>query len=80
MERQAARMTMAKSGANQSKIMAVGGSALTGWRGAAVGVLAKPVAKHSRFTEDQIKALLGLALIAYAIYRIAKPVVRAVKS
>jgi hypothetical protein len=27
-------MTMAESAANQSKIMAVGGSALTGWRGA----------------------------------------------
>lgn len=80
MEGQGGKMTMAESAANQSKIMAVGGSALTGWRGAAVGVLAKPVAKHSRFTEDQIKASMGLALLAYAIYRIAKPVVHAVKS
>jgi len=62
------------------KVLAVGESALTGWRGAAAGVVAKPVAKHSRFTEDQIKAFLGFALLAYAVYRLARPLIRAARS
>jgi hypothetical protein len=73
-------MTMPETASHQNKVMAVGDSALTGWRGAAAGALARPVAKHSRFTEDQVKAFLGLALLAYAIYRIARPVVQAVRS
>ena len=70
---------MAESG-NGSKVMAVGESALSGWRGAAAGAVAKPVARHSRFAEEQIKAFLGLALLAYAVYRLARPVVRAARS
>jgi copper oxidase (laccase) domain-containing protein len=65
---------------NGNKVMAVGGSALSGWRGAAAGIVAKPVARHSRFTEEQIKAFLGLALLAYAIYRLARPVIRAARN
>lgn len=65
---------------NENRLMNMGGSALGGWRGVAAGALAKPVAKHSRFTEGQIKSFLGLALLAYAVYRLVRPIVHAARA
>lgn len=56
-----------------------GEAALTGWRGAAGRAIARPVARHSRFTERQVEAAIGLALIVYAMYRLARPLIRAAK-
>lgn len=61
------------------RIEHVGGSALTGWRGTAGRAIAKPVARHSRFSQEQVEAAIGLALIAYAVYRLARPLVRAAR-
>ena len=55
----------------------IGDAALTGWRGAAGRAIAKPVAKHSRFTQAQVEAFIGLALLAYAAYRMARPLIAA---
>jgi hypothetical protein len=42
--------------------------------------IAKPIAKRTRFDVDQIEAVLGLLLLAYTVYRIARPLVRAARS
>ena len=55
----------------------IGDAALTGWRGAAGRAIAKPVAKHTRFTQAQVEAFMGLALLAYAAYRMARPLIAA---
>jgi hypothetical protein len=52
-------------------------SALTGWRGAVGRAVARPVAKRTRFTEEQIRAAIGLALIAWAVFQIIRTAVRA---
>lgn len=70
---------MSNSTTGQDRIIAVGDSALRGWRGSAAGIIAKPVAKHSRFTQEQVKAFLGLLVIAYAAYRLAKPIVASLR-
>ena len=57
-----------------------GEAALTGWRGVAGRAIAKPVARHSRFTERQVEAAIGIALILYAMYRLARPLIRAVRN
>jgi hypothetical protein len=57
----------------------LGESALTGWQGALGKAIAKPVAKRTRWTEDQIRAAIGLALLAFAFYRLAKPTVVALR-
>lgn len=57
-----------------------GEAALTGWRGAAGRAIARPVARHSRFTERQVQAAIGLALIAYAVYRLVRPLLRATRN
>lgn len=68
---------MSKTRSTQDRMTAVGGAALTGWRGTAAHAVARPVARHSRFTEDQVKAFLGFLVITYAIYRIVKPLLAA---
>jgi hypothetical protein len=53
------------SGSSPSAWVAVlGESTHTGWRGAVGNAVAKPVAKRTRFTEEQIRVALGLALLA----------------
>jgi copper oxidase (laccase) domain-containing protein len=57
----------------------LGESALTGWQGALGKAIAKPVAKRTKWTEDQIRAVIGLAILAFAFYRLAKPTVAAIR-
>ena len=54
-----------------------GESTRPGWRGAVGNAVAKPVAKRTRFTEEQIRVALGLALLAYGLYRVLWPPIRA---
>jgi hypothetical protein len=62
-----------------NKMVDVGEAALTGWRGAAGRAIAKPVARHTRFTQAQVEAAIGLGLLVYAVYRIARPLVAAAR-
>jgi hypothetical protein len=64
--------------ANQT-VMTLGESALTGWRGAAGRAVARPVARRTRFSEEQVRAVIGLVLLTYATYRIVIPSLRALQ-
>ena len=61
------------------RMVDVGEAALTGWRGAAGRVIAKPVAKRTRFTQEQVEAAIGFALLAYAAYRLARPLIEVIR-
>ena len=61
-------------------VTALGESALTGWRGAVGKAVARPIAKRTRFSEQDIRVAIGLAIIAYALYRILGPSIRALRS
>jgi hypothetical protein len=61
-------------------VIDIGRSALTGWRGAAVRPLARPIARRTGLTQEQVEAIIGLAILAYAVYRVVRPAVRAVRS
>jgi hypothetical protein len=65
--------------ATTERIEQIGEAALTGWRGAAGRAIARPVARHTRFSRRQVEAAIGLALLAYAIYRLARPLVSAAR-
>ena len=41
--------------------------------------IAKPVAKRTRFTQEQVEAAIGFALLAYATYRLARPFIDALR-
>jgi hypothetical protein len=61
---------------NGHRIEALGTSALTGWRGAAGRAIAKPIANRTRFSQQQVEVAIGLALVAYALYRVVRPMIR----
>ena len=69
-----------KDSANPSVVTALGESALTGLSGKVGGAVAKPVSKHTRWSEQQIRTAIGLALLAWALYRVLRPAVGAVRS
>ena len=60
--------------------IAVGEAALTGWRGRVGRAVAKPVARRTPFTVEQVEAAIGLAMIVYATYRLTRPLVAALRS
>ena len=69
-----------KRDANGSSVVtALGESTLTGVRGAVGGAVARPVSKHTRWSEQQIRTAIGLTLLAYALYRVLWPALRAVR-
>jgi hypothetical protein len=58
----------------------LGESALTGWQGAVGRAVARPVARRTRWTEEQIRTVIGLLIIAYGLYRVLRPAIRAARS
>jgi len=64
---------------NGSVVTALGESTLTGVRGAVGGAVARPVSRHTRWSEQEIRTAIGLTLLAYTLYRVLWPAVRAVR-
>jgi hypothetical protein len=64
----------------QVNVTEMGKVGLTGWRGRAADVVARPIAERSRFNEDQIKAIIGAVFLAYTLYRLVRALYRAAKS
>jgi hypothetical protein len=60
-------------------VTALGESALTGWQGKVGRAVARPVAKRTRWSEEQIRTAIGLLILAYALYRVLAPAIRATR-
>ena len=65
---------------NSSVVTVLGESALTGLSGKVGGAVAKPVSKRTKWSDQQIRTAFGLALLAWGLYRVLRPTVRAVRS
>ena len=63
----------------QSAMVRIGDSALTGWRRPVGRAVAKPIADHSRFTQEQVEAAIGIAILVWALYRLARPIAKTVR-
>jgi hypothetical protein len=63
-----------------SVITALGESAMMGLPGKVGGAVARPVSQRTRWTEQQIRTAIGLALLAWALYRVLRPTVRALRA
>jgi hypothetical protein len=61
-------------------VVDIGQAALTGWRGAVARPIARPIARRTGFTQEQVEAFLGLLILAYTIYRVVRPAIRAARS
>ena len=64
---------------NDHRIATFGEAALTGWRGVAGRAIARPIARRSRFSQEQVETVIGLVLVAYAVYRVVRPMIRAAR-
>ncbi|MGH7357244.1 MAG: hypothetical protein ACREJR_00345 [Candidatus Rokuibacteriota bacterium] len=60
-------------------VTVLGESALTGWHGAVGRAVARPVARRTRWSEEQIRTVLGLLILAYGLYRVLRPTIRALR-
>lgn len=68
-----------KESKNDSVVTVLGQSALTGLPGKLGGAVAKPVSERTRWSEQQIRTAIGLALFAWALYRVLRPAIRAMR-
>jgi len=68
-----------KGSKKDSVVTALGESALSGLPGKVGGAVAKPVSERTRWSEQQIRTAIGLALFAWALYRVLRPAVRAMR-
>jgi hypothetical protein len=66
-------------GEQRSTVVKIGEAGLTGWRGSAARAVAKPVAKRTRFTQEQVETFFGFVLLGLAIYWLARPVISALR-
>jgi hypothetical protein len=64
---------------DRSTVVRIGEAGLTGWRGAAARRVAKPVAKRTRFTQEQVETFFGFVLLGLAIYWLARPIISALR-
>jgi len=62
------------------RVVDVGRSALTGWRGRVAKPLARPIAERTRFSQEQVEAAIGLLILAYTVYRVLRPAIRTARS
>jgi hypothetical protein len=69
-----------KESKKDSVVTALGESALTGLPGKVGGAVARPVSERTRWSEQQIRTAIGLVLFAWALYRVLRPAVRAMRN
>ena len=60
-------------------LTAIGESQMTGIRGRAGRAVAKPIAERTQWSQEQIEAAFGLAIMLYGLYRLLRPVIRALR-
>lgn len=63
----------------QDRAVEIGSASLTGVRGRVARSVAKPIAQRTGLTREQVEAIIGFLILAYGIYQVARPLVRAAR-
>lgn len=63
----------------QEKAVEIGSASLTGVRGRVARSVAKPIARRTGLTREQVEAVIGFLILAYGIYQVARPLLRAAR-
>ena len=63
----------------EEKAVEIGSASLTGIRGRVAKSVAKPIAQRTGLTREQVQAIIGFLIIAYGIYRVVRPLMRAAR-
>ena len=61
------------------RAVTIGNASLTGVRGRVARSLSEPVAKRTRLSREEVQAILGFLLLAYTVYRLVRPLIRATR-
>ena len=61
----------------QERAVEIGSASLTGVRGRVAKSVAKPIARRTGLTREQVEAIIGFLILAYGIYQVVRPLVRA---
>jgi hypothetical protein len=59
------------------RAVTIGNASLTGVRGRVARSVSEPVAKRTRLSREEVQAILGFLLLAYTVYRLVRPLIRA---
>jgi hypothetical protein len=63
----------------QERALEIGSASLTGVRGRVARSVAKPIARRTRLSREQVEAIIGFLILAYGIYQVVRPLVRAAR-
>ena len=63
-----------------AKTTELGQQALPSWRGAIADRVAPPAAKRTPMSEDQIRAVLGVAFLAISAFYVVSSIVRMIRT
>jgi hypothetical protein len=61
------------------RAVTIGNASLTGVRGLVAKSVSEPVAKRTRLSREEVQAILGFLLLAYTVYRLVRPLIRATR-
>jgi hypothetical protein len=61
------------------RAVTIGNASLTGLRGRVARSVSEPVAKRTRLSREEVQAILGFLLLAYTVYRLVRPLIRATR-
>jgi hypothetical protein len=61
------------------RAVTIGNASLTGVRGRVARSVSEPVAKRTRLSREEVQAILGFLLLAYTVYRLVRPLIRATR-
>jgi hypothetical protein len=61
------------------RAVTIGNASLTGVRGRVARSVSEPVAKRTRLSREEVQAILGFLLLAYTLYRLVRPLIRATR-
>jgi hypothetical protein len=59
------------------RAVAVGNASLNGVRGKVARRVSDPVARRTSLAPEEVSAILGFLLLAYTVYRLVRPLIRA---
>jgi len=63
----------------QERAVEIGSASLTGVRGRLARSVAKPIARRTSLTREQVEAIIGFLILAYGVYQVIRPLVRAAR-
>jgi hypothetical protein len=61
------------------RALAIGNASLTGVRGRVARSVSEPVARRTHLSREEVQAILGFLLLAFTVYRLVIPLVRAAR-